>query len=266
MCKIHENYNIHIEYQSNISKSITFQDPLRLNFDYDIISTLKNKEGRKPLTQRAHLLKKVLTLLLFIIGVSVLSFAGMLHIIAGNISSKLGGSTMTISSAKIVIGDTTIIATTIVVSGKKSANGGVNWTSADAIGNVTVILKDATATAKGMHYNLKTDSGTFDEDVFMTIAASKGNITIQASKMNFDTKTDLYTGQGSPVIIKKGETHIEGKLFTYNGEKKTFIVEKDVYLYNTKNKQKAWADELMMNTADNSISLKHVKMEITLGS
>ena len=172
---------------------------------------------------------------------------------------------MTISNAKIVIGNTTIIASTVVVSGKKNANGAVNWTSADATGAITVILKDATVTAKGLHYNLNTDSGTFNRDVFMTLVASKENVTIQASKMNFDTKNDLYTGEGSPVVIKKGENHIEGKIFTYNGEKKTFNVEKDVYLYNTKNKQKAWADQLMMNTSDNSIILKHVKMEITIG-
>ncbi len=217
----------------------------------------------------ANSLKKILTVFLlsiFVLGISVISFAGMLHIIAGNITSKIGGSTMTISNARIIIGDTTIIAATVVVVGQKMMNGGVKWTSANAVGKVTVVLKDATATAEGMHYNLTTESGTFTKNVFMTVAASQGSITIQASKMNFNTKTDLYSGEGSPVVIQKGETHIEGKFFTYNGKKKVFVVEKNVYLFNAKSNQKAWADLLTMDTKNNSIVLKHVKMEITLGT
>ena len=192
------------------------------------------------------------------------SFAGTLHIIAGETTYKIGGTVTTISNGKIIVGETTIIASNIIVSGKKNVDGSTAWDSADATGNVVVILKDATITAKKMHYNLNSDNGVLSGDASMTVASSNEKIFIQASTLNFDTKRKLYTGEGSPVLIEKSKTHIEGKNFTYDATKKIFNVYKDVYLYNSSNNEKAWSEGLIMDIDKNTIVLKKVRMEITI--
>jgi lipopolysaccharide export system protein LptA len=200
----------------------------------------------------------------FILLLAITSYGGILHIVAGETNYEIGGTLTTILDGKIIIGDTTIIASNIIVSGEKDANGNVTWKSADATGNVIVILKDATVTANRMHYNLKQDNGTLTGNASMTISASTSNISIQSSTLSFDTKNDVYTGSGSPVIIQKGKIHIEGKNFVYEAKKKIFSVFKDVYLFNSSSNEKAWAEELEMNIEKNSMILKKVKMEITL--
>ncbi len=210
-------------------------------------------------------MKKITAYLsLFALLLVVTSYGSILHIVAGETNYEIGGNLTTILNGKIIIGDTTIVASHITILGKKDVNGNVSWESADATGNVVVILKDATVTSKKMHYNLNTDSGTLTGGASMTINASSSNISIESSVLNFDTKKDLYTGSGSPVVIQKGKIHIEGKEFIYDAKKKMFNVLKDVYLFNSSNNEKAWAEELEMNISTNSITLKKVKMEITV--
>ncbi len=201
---------------------------------------------------------------LFIIAIFATSFAGTLHIIAGETTYKIGGTVTSISNGKIIVEETTIIASNIIVSGKKNADGSTSWDSADATGNVVVILKDATITAKKMHYNLNSDNGILSGNASMTMTSSNEKILIHASTLNFDTKRKIYTGEGSPVLIEKGKTHIEGKNFTYDAAKRIFNVYKDVYLYNSSNNEKAWSEGLIMNVDKNTIVLKKVRMEITI--
>ncbi len=185
-----------------------------------------------------------------------------MHIIAGETNYEIGGTLTTILNGKIIIGDTTIVASHITVLGEKDVNGNVSWKSAEATGNVLVMLKDATVTAKEMHYDLNTDSGILTGGASMTIKASDSNISIQSSTLTFDTKKEVYTGSGSPVVIEKGKLHIEGKNFVYDVNKKMFDVFKEVYLFNSSNNEKAWAQELEMNISKNTVVLKKVKMEI----
>ncbi len=202
-----------------------------------------------------------------ILGLSALSFAGgILHIVAGSVDSQLGSATITIASGEIIVNDTTIVASSIQIVGTKDVNGNVSWTTVDATGSVNVILKNATATANSMVYDINSESGSFNGGATMTIASSDESVKLFASIVNFNTKTNVFTGEGSPVIINKGNTHIEGKNFTYTSDENIFDVKNDVYLYNAAKKQKAWAEELFMNTKDNTISLKKVKMEISLNS
>ncbi len=208
--------------------------------------------------------KIALSLLLFTIFIALASFGGILHIIAGETNYEIGGTLTTILNGKIIIGDTTIIASHINVSGEKDAAGEVTWKSASATGNVVVLLKDATVTAKSMNYDLNSDSGLLSGNASMTIKASNSNIVIESSTLSFDTKDDVYSGEGSPVVIQKGKIHIEGRNFIYKAKEKIFNVFRNVYLYNSSTNEKAWAGELIMNIDKNSIILKNVKMEITL--
>ncbi len=192
------------------------------------------------------------------------SFAGTLHIIAGETTYKIGGTVTTISNGKIIVKETTIIASNIIISGKKNVDGSTSWNSAYATGNVVVILKDATITAEKMHYNLNSDNGVLSGNASMTVVSGKEKISVLASTLNFDTKRKFYTGEGSPVYIEKGKTHIEGKNFTYDAAKKIFNVYNDVYLYNSSNNEKAWSEGLIMNVDENTIVLKKVRMEIMI--
>lgn len=195
---------------------------------------------------------------------SLTAYGGILHIIAGETNYQIGGTVTTILNGKIMISETTIVASHITILGKKDATGNVTWESAKATGSVTVVLKDATVTAREMVYDLKTNSGTLTGNVFMTIVSSSANITIHSSNLTFNTKKDLYTGSGSPVIINKGKTHIEGLDFVYNTKEKLFSVFKKVYLFNSSSGEKAWSKSLTMDLSKNTIVLKDVKMEINV--
>ncbi len=195
---------------------------------------------------------------------SVTAYGGILHIIAGETNYQIGGTITTILNGKIMISDTTIIASYITILGKKDASGNVTWESAKATGAVIVVLKDATVTAREMVYNLKTSSGTLSGNASMTIVSTSSNITIHSSDLTFNTEKDLYTGSGSPVIIDKGKTHIEGLEFVYNAKQKIFSVFKNVYLFNSSNGEKAWSKSLLMDLSKNTIVLKDVKMEINV--
>ncbi len=195
---------------------------------------------------------------------SVTAYGGILHIIAGETNYQIGGTITTILNGKIMISDTTIVASYITILGKKDASGNVTWESAKATGAVIVVLKDATVTAREMVYNLKTNSGTLSGNASMTIVSTSSNITIHSSDLTFNTEKDLYTGSGSPVIIDKGKTHIEGLEFVYNAKQKIFSVFKNVYLFNSSNGEKAWSKSLLMDLSKNTIVLKDVKMEINV--
>ncbi len=198
------------------------------------------------------------------LSLTVSAYGSVLHIIAGETNYQIGGTVTTIVNGKIMISDTTIIASHITIIGTKGADGEVTWKSAEATGNLVVILKDATVTAKKMVYNLKTNSGTLSGNASMTVVSSSSKITINSSTLTFDTKKDLYTGNGSPVIIVKGKTHIEGLEFTYDAKQKIFNVFKNVYLFNSSNGEKAWSKSLTMDLNKNTIVLKNVKMEINV--
>lgn len=210
---------------------------------------------------------KKLSFLLILI--SILSFAGLadtLHIIAGEVNYGIGSTQTTITNGKVMIGNTTIVATSIMLVGVKNINGNVNWTTAEATGNVKIYTSNASATARSMMYDLNTNVGTLSGMASMTINASGGQISIQSSSLQFNTKTNFYTGQGSPTVITKKDIYIEGKQFSYDSAKNYLDIIGNVYLYNSSTKEKAYADELVMNTSDNKIVLKKVQMEITIGS
>jgi lipopolysaccharide assembly outer membrane protein LptD (OstA) len=211
-------------------------------------------------------MKKIFILFLLISILSFLSIASTLHIVAGEVNYGIGSTKTSIIDGKIIIGDTTIAATYIIIIGQKDYSGNVTWTNAQATGDVRIFMKNATATAKSMNYDLSNDVGTLSGSASMTISASGGMISIQASSLQFNTKTSFYTGQGSPVQITKGDTYIEGKQFTYDSQKGALDITGNVYLYNKATGEKAYSNELVMNTSTNKIILKKVQMEIMIGS
>ncbi len=211
-------------------------------------------------------MKKLLLLFAFILILSFASFAGILHIIAGNVNYGLGSTKTTITNGKIIIGDTTIVATSIIILGQKDFSGNITWTTAQATGDVQVFMKNATATAKQMYYDLNNNTGNLSGMASMTVTASGGMISIQASTLQFNTKTNFYTGQGSPVIIKKADILINGKQFSFDSQNGSLDITGNVYLYNSSSKEKAYSEELIMNTSNDAIILKKVQMEITIGS
>ncbi len=209
-------------------------------------------------------MKKFLPFLFLIAVFSVVSMSDTLHVIAGEVNYGIGSTRTTITNGKIIIGNTTIVATSIIIIGQKDAIGNVNWTTAQATGHVFIYTSNATATANSMVYNLNTNVGTLSGMASMTINASGGQIFIRSSTLQFDTKTNFYTGQGSPTVITKKDIYIEGKNFSYDASKNYLDITGNVYLYNSSTKEKAYADELIMDTLTNKIVLKKVTMEITV--
>ncbi len=211
-------------------------------------------------------MKKLLVFLFLIMVLSVVALTDTLNIIAGEVNYGIGSTQTTITNGKVIIGNTTIMATLITIIGQKDLSGNVNWTTAKATGGVFIYTGNATATARSMVYDLNTNVGTLSGMASMTINASGGQISIRSSTLQFNTKTNFYTGQGSPTIITKKDIYIQGKQFSYDSSKNYLDITGNVYLYNSSTKEKAYADELVMNTADNKIVLKKVQMEIMVGS
>lgn len=211
-------------------------------------------------------MKKILPFLFLAFVFSVTSMADILHVVAGEVNYGIGSTKTTINNGKIMIGNTTIVATSIVIFGQKDAIGNVNWTTAQATGRVFIYTSNATATAKSMIYNLGTNIGTLSGMASLTINASGGQISIQASTLQFNTKTNFYTGEGSPSIITKKDIYIQGKQFSYDSVKNYLDIIGNVYLYNSSTKEKAYAYELIMDTSTDKIILKKVQMEINISS
>ncbi len=211
-------------------------------------------------------MKKLLVFLFLIMVLSVVALTDTLNIIAGEVNYGIGSTQTTITNGKVIIGNTTIMATLITIIGQKDLSGNVSWTTAKATGGVFIYTGNATATARSMVYDLNTNVGTLSGMASMTINASGGQISIRSSTLQFNTKTNFYTGQGSPTIITKKDIYIQGKQFSYDSSKNYLAITGNVYLYNSSTKEKAYADELVMNTADNKIVLKKVQMEIMVGS
>ncbi len=211
-------------------------------------------------------MKKLLVFLFLIMVLSVVALTDTLNIIAGEVNYGIGSTQTTITNGKVIIGNTTIMATLITIIGQKDLSGNVSWTTAKATGGVFIYTGNATATARSMVYDLNTNVGTLSGMASMTINASGGQISIRSSTLQFNTKTNFYTGQGSPTIITKKDIYIQGKQFSYDSSKNYLDITGNVYLYNSSTKEKAYADELVMNTADNKIVLKKVQMEIMVGS
>ncbi len=211
-------------------------------------------------------MKKLFVFLFLIVVLSVVALTDTLNIIAGEVNYGIGSTQTTITNGKVIIGNTTIMATLITIIGQKDLSGNVSWTTAKATGGVFIYTGNATATARSMVYDLNTNVGTLSGMASMTINASGGQISIRSSTLQFNTKTNFYTGQGSPTIITKKDIYIQGKQFSYDSSKNYLDITGNVYLYNSSTKEKAYADELVMNTADNKIVLKKVQMEIMVGS
>lgn len=211
-------------------------------------------------------MRKLSVLLILISILSVIGLTDTLHIIAGEVNYGIGSTQTTITNGKVMIGNTTIVATSIMILGAKDVSGNVSWTTAEATGNVKIYTSNASATARSMKYDLITNVGTLSGMASMTINASGGQISIQSSSLQFNTKTNFYTGQGSPTVITKKDIYIEGKQFSYDSQKNYLDITGNVYLYNSSTKEKAYANELVMNTSDNKIILKKVQMEIIVGS
>ncbi|MGC8545307.1 LptA/OstA family protein [Athalassotoga sp.] len=211
-------------------------------------------------------MRKLFIFWVLILALSVVALTDTLHIIAGEVNYGIGSTQTTITNGKVMIGNTTIIATSITIMGQKDLSGNVNWTTAQATGRVFIYTGNATATARSMIYNLNTNVGTLSGMASMTINASGGQISIQSSTLQFNTKTNFYTGQGSPTVITKKDIYIQGKQFSYDSAKNYLDITGNVYLYNSSTKEKAYADELVMDTSNNKIVLKKVQMEIMVGA
>ena len=139
------------------------------------------------------------------------------------------------------------------------------WIDLSIENSVKIEFKNGIIQGENMSYNIETQKGTI-KNASLTVFDSKSTetILINCEELEFDLKNNIFNGNGNneKVLITKGSIIAKSFKFSYNRAEGKLILEKYVELEDKKRNLSLLGDNVIINTENNNMKGKNVKVKI----